>query len=48
MCCLLAVLSLLADGLWHGASSLNTQQNAGTVSDVRLGAATFKGSTARS
>jgi hypothetical protein len=44
----LAVLSLLADGLWHCAASLNTQHNAGTVGDVRLGAATFKGLTARS
>jgi hypothetical protein len=44
----LAVLSLLADGLWHCDTRLNTQHNPGTVGDVRLGAATFKGSTARS
>jgi hypothetical protein len=48
MSCLLAVLSVVADGLWQCAASLNTQRNAGTVGDVGLGAATFKCSTARS
>jgi hypothetical protein len=39
MSCLLAVLSLVADGLRQCAASLNTQRNSRTVGDVGLGAA---------